>query len=135
MIFQQVFKVMCIELVSEVSESWPLSCNKFVGRTGRAGREGKAVTFFTDEDAPYLKMCVYQCYSAAINLLVRIANVILQSGFTVPEWILRLPKPSKMKRKQMGKLKRADFINSARNIGRRDAVKKRFANITFVYQI
>ena len=31
--------------------------NMFVGRTGRAGREGKAVTFFTDEDAPYLKMC------------------------------------------------------------------------------
>ena len=27
-----------------------------IGRTGRAGRKGKAVTFFTDEDAPYLKM-------------------------------------------------------------------------------
>ena len=26
-----------------------------LGRTGRAGREGKAVTYFTDEDAPYLK--------------------------------------------------------------------------------
>ena len=30
----------------------------FSGRTGRAGREGKAVTYFTDEDAPYLKSCV-----------------------------------------------------------------------------
>ena len=65
----------------------------------------------------------------------RIANVILQSGFTVPEWILRLPKPSKMKRKQMGKFKRADSINPARNIGRRDAVKKRFTNIISVQQI
>ena len=110
--------------------------NTFVGRTGRAGREGKAVTFFTDEDAPYLKMCVYRCYSAVTDLIGRIANVILQSGFTVPEWILRLPKPSKMKRKQMGKFKRADSINPARNIGRRDAVKKRFANmITSVHQI
>lgn len=27
-----------------------------IGRTGRAGREGKAVTYFTDEDAPFLKM-------------------------------------------------------------------------------
>lgn len=30
----------------------------YTGRTGRAGREGKAVTYFTDEDAPYLKACV-----------------------------------------------------------------------------
>ena len=28
------------------------------GRTGRAGREGKAVTYFTDEDAPFLKTYV-----------------------------------------------------------------------------
>lgn len=26
-----------------------------LGRTGRAEREGKAVTYFTDEDAPFLK--------------------------------------------------------------------------------
>ena len=25
------------------------------GRTGRAGREGDAITYFTDADAPYLK--------------------------------------------------------------------------------
>lgn len=36
------------------------------GRTGRAGREGKAVTFFADEDAPFLKSYVahpeiYRC--------------------------------------------------------------------------
>lgn len=29
--------------------------NFSTGRTGRAGREGKAVTYFTDEDAPFLK--------------------------------------------------------------------------------
>ncbi|KAF9535747.1 P-loop containing nucleoside triphosphate hydrolase protein [Crepidotus variabilis] len=81
-----------------------------IGRTGRAGREGKAVTFFTDDDAPCLKM---------------IANVILQSGFSVPDWILKLPKPSKMKRKQMGKTKRPDSVNPARKVGRRDAIKKR----------
>ncbi|KAF4623449.1 hypothetical protein D9613_002043 [Agrocybe pediades] len=96
-----------------INYDFPTSVQSYVhriGRTGRAGREGKAVTFFTDEDAPYLKM---------------IANVILQSGFTVPDWILKLPKPSKLKRRQMGKVKRPDAVNPARYVGRRDAIKKR----------
>uniref|UniRef100_A0A0W0G6Q6 RNA helicase n=1 Tax=Moniliophthora roreri TaxID=221103 RepID=A0A0W0G6Q6_MONRR len=79
-------------------------------RTGRAGREGKAVTFFTDEDAPFLKS---------------IANVLLQSGSPVPDWILKLPKPSKMKRREMGKIARSEFVNPARKIGRKDALKKK----------
>ncbi|KAF5392551.1 hypothetical protein D9757_002174 [Collybiopsis confluens] len=79
-------------------------------RTGRAGRSGKAVTFFTDQDGPYLKS---------------IANVILQSGQSVPEWITKLPKPSRMKRRQMGKVNRPDMVNTARKIGRNDALKKR----------
>jgi len=96
-----------------INYDFPRSVQSYVhriGRTGRAGREGKAVTYFTNEDAPYLKS---------------IANVILQSGSTVPEWILKLPKPSKLKRKQMGKVKRSDAVNSARNIGRGDAIKRR----------
>jgi len=96
-----------------INYDFPTSVQSYIhriGRTGRAGREGKAVTFFTDEDGPYLKT---------------IANVILQSGFTVPDWILKLPKPSKMKRKQMGKVKRPDVVNTARRVGRRDAIKLR----------
>lgn len=96
-----------------INYDFPTSVQSYVhriGRTGRAGREGKAVTYFTDEDAPFLKA---------------IANVLLQSGSSVPEWILKLPKPSKMKRKQMGKVKRADTVNDARKIGRSDAIKKR----------
>lgn len=101
------------------------------GRTGRAGREGKAVTYFTNEDGPFLKTCV--CRDAQFTLgfdsrflfCNRIANVILQSGSTVPDWILKLPKPSKMKRRDMGKVKRADAVNNARRIGRSDAIKKR----------
>ncbi|KAI0028277.1 P-loop containing nucleoside triphosphate hydrolase protein [Vararia minispora EC-137] len=96
-----------------INYDFPRSVQSYVhriGRTGRAGREGKAVTYFTNEDGPFLKA---------------IANVILQSGSTVPEWMLKLPKPSKMKRKQMGKVKRADAVNPARSIGRRDAIKKR----------
>ncbi|KAG5646061.1 hypothetical protein DXG03_004484 [Asterophora parasitica] len=96
-----------------INYDFPTSVQSYVhriGRTGRAGREGKAVTFFTDDDGPYLKA---------------IANVLLQSGSTVPEWILKLPKPSKMKRRSMGKVKRPEFINPARKIGRGDAIKKR----------
>jgi len=96
-----------------INYDFPRSVQSYVhriGRTGRAGREGKAVTYFTDEDAPYLKS---------------IANVLLQSGSPVPEWILKLPKPSKLKRKAMGKVKRAEAVNPARRIGRNDAIKKR----------
>lgn len=96
-----------------INYDFPRSVQSYVhriGRTGRAGREGKAVTYFTDEDAPYLKS---------------IANVLLQSGSSVPEWIPKLPKPSKLKRKQMGKVKRAEAVNPARRIGRSDAIKKR----------
>ncbi|KAG5729796.1 ATP-dependent RNA helicase CHR1 [Termitomyces sp. T112] len=96
-----------------INYDFPTSVQSYVhriGRTGRAGREGKAVTFFTDEDGPYLKA---------------IANVLLQSGSQVPEWILKLPKPSKMKRRSMGKIKRPELVNPARRIGRRDAIKKR----------
>ena len=56
----------------------------------------------------------------------RIANVLLQSGSTVPEWILKLPKPSKLKRRQMGKVKRTEAVNPARKIGRNEAIKKRY---------
>ncbi|OJA11435.1 hypothetical protein AZE42_04586 [Rhizopogon vesiculosus] len=96
-----------------INYDFPTSVQSYVhriGRTGRAGREGKAVTYFTDDDAPFLKA---------------IANVLLQSGSSVPEWILKLPKPSKIKRRQMGKVKRADTVNAARKIGRSDAIKKR----------
>ncbi|KAN0121465.1 P-loop containing nucleoside triphosphate hydrolase protein [Russula decolorans] len=96
-----------------INYDFPRSVQSYVhriGRTGRAGREGKAVTYFTDEDAPYLKP---------------IANVLSQSGSPVPDWILKLPKPSKLKRIEMGKVKRAEFVNPARRVGRSDAIKKR----------
>ncbi|KAG8220106.1 P-loop containing nucleoside triphosphate hydrolase protein [Butyriboletus roseoflavus] len=91
-----------------INYDFPTSVQSYIhriGRTGRAGRDGKAVTYFTDDDAPYLKS---------------IANVLLQSGSTVPDWIVKLPKPSKLKKRQMGKMKRADSVNAARQIGRRE---------------
>lgn len=46
-----------------------------VGRTGRAGASGRAITFFTDEDKPLLRS---------------LANVLKISGCDVPEWIFEL---------------------------------------------
>lgn len=50
-----------------------------VGRTGRAGRAGKAITYFTDDDVPYVKL---------------IANLMKKSGHEVPEWMLNLKSSS-----------------------------------------
>lgn len=46
-----------------------------IGRTGRGGKEGLALTFFTDDDKPYIRT---------------IANLMKKSGDEVAEWMLRL---------------------------------------------
>ncbi|KAK0152671.1 putative ATP-dependent RNA helicase DDX52 [Merluccius polli] len=48
-----------------------------IGRTGRAGHTGKAVTFFTENDKPLLRS---------------IANVIKQAGCPVPDYMMGLKK-------------------------------------------
>ncbi|KAK8460968.1 hypothetical protein SEVIR_2G425900v4 [Setaria viridis] len=53
-----------------------------IGRCGRAGRSGEAITFFTEEDKPFLR---------------NIANVLVSSGCEVPSWIMALPKLKRMK--------------------------------------
>ena len=48
-----------------------------IGRSGRAGRSGQAITFYTEDDVPYLR---------------NVANVMAASGCEVPSWIISLPK-------------------------------------------
>ncbi|NXJ80745.1 DDX52 helicase, partial [Trogon melanurus] len=48
-----------------------------IGRTGRAGHTGRAVTFFTEDDKPLLRS---------------IASVIQRAGCPVPDYIKHLPK-------------------------------------------
>ena len=57
-----------------------------IGRSGRAGRCGKAVTYFTDLDLPFLKS---------------IANIIRESGGTVPDYMLKLKNPNKKLKKEL----------------------------------
>jgi ATP-dependent RNA helicase DDX52/ROK1 len=58
--------------------------------------------------------------------LPRIANVMLQSGSTVPEWMLKLPKPSRMKKRKMGKVDRGDAVTKDGQVGKADALQKKF---------
>ncbi|CAK7340023.1 unnamed protein product [Dovyalis caffra] len=48
-----------------------------IGRSGRAGRIGEGITFYTEDDIPYLR---------------NIANVMAASGCEVPSWLMDLPK-------------------------------------------
>ncbi len=57
-----------------------------IGRTGRAGNRGVAVTFFTEDDIPRLRS---------------IANVIKLSGCSVPEWMLSIPKLTTKQKRQL----------------------------------
>ncbi|XP_053408363.1 probable ATP-dependent RNA helicase DDX52 isoform X1 [Mercenaria mercenaria] len=59
-----------------------------IGRTGRAGRSGKAVTFFTEDDAVYLRS---------------IANVMRTAGCPVPDYMLKINQPSRQDRKKLSK--------------------------------
>ncbi|KAH7340510.1 P-loop containing nucleoside triphosphate hydrolase protein [Rhizoctonia solani] len=99
-----------------INYDFPQSVQSYIhriGRTGRAGREGEAVTYFTDADAPYLKM---------------IANVLRASNNPVPEWILKLPKPSKMKRRALKRkpVARKDVgVAAGRTVGKGDAIRRR----------
>jgi len=84
-----------------------------IGRTGRAGRRGKAVTYFTREDAPYVKS---------------VANVLKASGQQVPQYMLDLPKPSKLKKRELKRrpIERKDISRVAgAGVGRNLANKRR----------
>ena len=51
-----------------------------IGRTGRAGRRGSAITYFTRDDLPFLKL---------------VCNVMKESGCEVPDWMLDMKAISK----------------------------------------
>lgn len=94
-----------------------------IGRTGRAGRPGKAVTFFSVEDGPHLRTQVLSIVGADLN---RVANVLRASGCDVPQYMLDMPKPSKnMKRKLRNRpVDRKQVGGSGRNLAREDAKRK-----------
>ena len=84
-----------------------------IGRTGRAGHQGLAVTFFAESDMPALRP---------------IANVIKLSGGEVPEWMLAMPKERRdvQKRRETGAPPKRDSISTAIGANNRYPRKKKF---------
>uniref|UniRef100_A0A7S3CMN0 RNA helicase n=1 Tax=Strombidium rassoulzadegani TaxID=1082188 RepID=A0A7S3CMN0_9SPIT len=85
----QVWILICTDLMSRgidfktvnevLNYDFPQSLVSYIhriGRTGRGGREGKATTYFTDDDKQFLRT---------------IANVMHKSGQEVQDWMLKLP--------------------------------------------
>ncbi|XP_034481464.1 probable ATP-dependent RNA helicase DDX52 [Drosophila innubila] len=72
-----------------------------IGRTGRAGRPGRAITFFTQDDTANLRS---------------IAQIIKNSGGTVPEYMLQMKKVRKSEAKMRAKkpLEREDISTKIR---------------------
>jgi len=79
-----------------------------IGRAGRAGRQGEAITYFTKQDAEYLRgfhfiLFLFSSFHfhfhfhlKSINFFLKknsIANVMKESGCDIPDWMLALPKP------------------------------------------
>jgi ATP-dependent RNA helicase DDX52/ROK1 len=77
-----LLKVWYLHISLSVEPTTSFSLYLCIGRSGRAGRSGEAITFFTEEDKPFLR---------------NIANVLISSGCEVPSWIMALPK---LKRKK-----------------------------------
>ncbi|EEB93277.1 hypothetical protein MPER_08091, partial [Moniliophthora perniciosa FA553] len=82
-----------------INYDFPTSVQSYIHRIGES-------SFYSDS-------CIRRC------------SVFEVSGSPVPDWILKLPKPSKMKRREMGKIARSELVNPARNIGKKDASKKK----------
>lgn len=78
-----------------------------IGRTGRAGRKGTAISFFTESDFENLRT---------------IANIMRQSGCEVPDWMLNMKKRRWNQKDQRHLSRGHDAINTT---ARYDKQKKR----------
>ncbi|KAI8823026.1 P-loop containing nucleoside triphosphate hydrolase protein [Fimicolochytrium jonesii] len=92
-----------------------------IGRTGRAGRPGEAVTYFTKEDAPYLKLVV---------------NVMRESGCEVPSWMVDLKPPSKNEKKALRqKAVRREVIKTVSKFDERHARRKKYVILVACHRV
>jgi ATP-dependent RNA helicase DDX52/ROK1 len=81
-----------------------------IGRTGRAGRQGEAVTYYTQDDLPYMKGVV---------------NVMKESGCDVPEWMLNIKNMNHNQKKTMRKGISRDHIDTTSKFDKYKQNKKK----------
>ncbi|XP_031840351.2 DExD-box helicase 52 [Nomia melanderi] len=95
----KIWVLVCTELMARgidfkgvnivINYDFPPSAISYVhriGRTGRAGHKGKAITFFTEQDTPNLRS---------------IAAIIRASGCNVPNYMLSIKKHSKKEKRKL----------------------------------
>lgn len=97
----QIWVLICTELMGRgidfkgvnlvINYDFPPSTVSYIhriGRTGRGGRKGEAITFFTDKDK---------------TLLRDVATIVQRSGGQVPEYMLKMKKASRQDKRKMAK--------------------------------
>ena len=95
----QIWVLICTELMGRgidfkgvnlvVNYDFPPSTVSYIhriGRTGRGGKQGEAVTFFTDKDK---------------TLLRNVATIVQKSGGDVPEYMLKMKKVSRQDKRKL----------------------------------
>merc|ERR1712243_172172 len=119
-----VWVLICTELLGRgidfkgvnlvINYDFPPSAVSYIHRTGRTGREGKAVTFFTEQDRPTLRS---------------IAAVMRNSGCSVPDYMLHLPKASRDAKRDIKKrAPQREDIGSGKNQGKKRKKDGSFSN-------
>eukprot|EP00069_Balaena_mysticetus_P020540 bmy_02876T0 len=105
-----------------------------IGRTGRAGHKGQAVTFFTEDDKPllrrgfmYINISLTRYKFTFMGTFFSVANVIQQAGCPVPEYIKGFQKLlSKQKKKMIKKPLERESISTTPKYFLEKAKDKRF---------
>lgn len=120
--------LICTELISRgidflgvnlvINFDFPASAISYIhriGRTGRANRRGRAITYFTQDDKPKLR---------------GIANILKASGCNVPDYMLTIKKRSKKVRQQLERtaVKREDIAvhDPTKKDHKKGGVKRKF---------
>ncbi|XP_078080945.1 putative ATP-dependent RNA helicase DDX52 isoform X1 [Mustelus asterias] len=103
-----------------INYDFPTSAVEYIhriGRTGRAGHQGKAITFFTEDDKPLLRS---------------IAFVIKQAGCPVPDYMMQINKLQTKQKKRLIKnpIKRADIKTTPKYFIEKAARKKKMIQKT-----
>ncbi|XP_041052464.1 probable ATP-dependent RNA helicase DDX52 isoform X1 [Carcharodon carcharias] len=98
-----------------INYDFPTSAVEYIhriGRTGRAGHQGKAITFFTEDDKPLLRS---------------IANVIRKAGCPVPDYMMQINKLQSKQKKRLIKnpIKRAGIKTTPKYFLEKAARKKK----------
>jgi len=121
----QIWVLICTELMGRgidfkgvnlvINYDFPTSTVSYIhriGRTGRGGRQGEAITFFTDKDK---------------TLLRDVASIVKRSGGEVPEFMLKMKKASRQDKRKMAKsaVKREGITKEAREKQRKQKKRSR----------